>query len=489
MSKTVKKILCVVSLCLISLVSVSCSTGNHNMNYYPEYTGGESYLELEEKGFTLTEENNKVNVSLDSSNAAYSNIRRMINGGMNIPKDAVNIEQMLNYFNYSYVNNSDEQLESFLEIAKCPWNDENMLLAYAVKAKDFVIEDEKPNNFVFLLDVSGSMYSENKLPLMINAFKLLIDNLNDEDRVSIVTYAGSEKVLVEGAFGYEKPKLSAIISDLEASGSTAGSQGIKTAYKLAERFYIEGGNNRVFLATDGDFNVGISSIDGLEKFISEKRSTGVYLSLFGFGEGNLRADTMDTLAQAGNGNYYYIDSILEAQKVFVEELGGTLQTVAKDAKSQLEFNKDVVEKYRVIGYENKILTDEEFEDSETDAGEIGAGHTTICLVEFKLREGIELASNEVIVSSTLRYKDVLDGERNKEIVKTCNFIENSPSDNFLFASAVAEFGLILRDSMYKADASLESVYDRVNQEKFTSDSYKKEFSELVKKVIENNENN
>ena len=482
-----KKILGIISLCLLCLGVASCSKGYGPSGMYDsadKFYPSEDYLELDEKGFTLTEDNPRVNVSLDSSNAAYSNIRRMINNEYVIYKDSVNIEQMLNYFNYSYENTSNEQLDSFLEIAKCPWNEGNMLLAYAVKAKDFVIEESKPNNFVFLLDVSGSMYSENKLPLMINAFKILIDNLNDNDRVSIVTYAGSERVLVEGAYGYEKPKLSAIINDLTAGGSTAGSKGIQTAYQLAEKYYIEGGNNRVFLATDGDFNVGIYSTTALKTFISAKRLTGVYLSLFGFGEGNLKSSTMDTLAQAGNGNYYYIDSILEAQKVFVDELGGTLQTVAKDAKSQLEFNASVVEKYRVIGYENKILTDEEFEDSETDAGEIGAGHTTICLVEFTLKDGVSLTGEETIVKSILRYKDVLDNELNKELIKECKNITNSPSDNFLFASGVAEFGLILRNSSYKENASLESVYERVNQEKFTKDPYKKEFAELVLKVKE-----
>lgn len=485
-----KKIIGIFSICLSILLLFACSTKNDansslNGSMAPsvskDFYDNEEYLELNEKGFIKTEENNKVNVSLDSSNAAYSNIRRMINNGVKIQKDSVNIEQMLNYFNYSYTNTSNEQLDSFLEIAECPWKSQNMLLAYAIKAKDFTVEDRKPCNFVFLLDVSGSMYSQDKLPLMVNAFKLLIDNLDDNDRISIVTYASSDAVLVDGAYGYEKPKLSAIISDLEAGGSTAGSKGIKTAYELASKYYIEGGNNRVFLATDGDFNVGISSTNELEKFISKKRETGVYLSLFGFGQGNLKSTTMDTLAQAGNGNYYYIDSILEAQKVFVNEIGGTLQTVAKDAKAQLEFNKEVVEQYRVIGYENKILTDEEFNNSETDAGEIGAGHTTICLIEFTLKDGIELQGEE-IVKSTLRYKDVIDNELNKELVKQCNTISLEPSDNFLFASAVAEFGLLLRQSEYKADASFKNVYDRVNYNRFTADPYKKEFVELVLKV-------
>lgn len=470
-------LLVVISLlgCLTSCMSASDM--NSFIEYYPE--DSESYLELEEKGFVETSENNKVNVSLDSSTAAYSNLRRVIKDGGIVHKDMVNIEQMINYFNYSYVNDTSEQLTSFLEIGDCPWNENNKLLSVAIKAKDFELNNNTRNNFVFLLDVSGSMYSADKLPLMVESFKILIDSLKDDDRISIVTYASREEVLLDGGYGYEKNKISAIISDLEAGGATAGSDGIKTAYKLAEKYYIEGGNNRVFLATDGDFNVGISSIDGLERFIEKKRESGVYLSLFGFGTGNLHSSTMDTLASAGNGNYYYIDSILEARKVFIETLGGTLMTLAKDAKAQVEFNSEIVEKYRVIGYENKMLTNEEFDSNETDAGEIGAGHTVICLIEVVLKDDVVITGEDEIVKSTLRYKDVLDAQLDKEVVTTCNKITSDSSNDFVFASAVAEFGLILRDSKYKADASYDSILSRVNNSTFTIDVYKKEFCELV----------
>lgn len=482
-----KKFLAVLSIVCILFV-VSCSAANKGDfmggGYYESAPGAEDYLELQEQGFINTADNNKLNVSMDSSNAAYSNIRKRINNGYLPTSDSVNIEQMLNYFNYSYVNNSDEQLQSFLELGDCPWNEESKLLTVAIKAKEYEIENKKPNNFVFLLDVSGSMYSEDKLPLMINAFKILIDNLADEDRVSIVTYAGSERVLLDGGYGYEKTKISAIISDLEAGGSTAGSAGIKTAYELASKHFIEGGNNRVFLATDGDFNVGIRSTGELEKFISEKRETGVYLSLFGFGVGNYHGSTMDTLAQAGNGQHYYIDSILEAQKVFISELGGTLQTVAKDAKAQIEFNKEVVEKYRVIGYENKILTDQEFENSETDAGEIGAGHTTICVVEVVLKEEVDLLVEQSYAKCTLRYKDVLDSELNKEVINECNKYEEENSNDYIWAISVVEFGLLLRDSNYKGSASYQAIINRVKKPEFTSDIYKEEFCQLVLKAAE-----
>lgn len=475
-------------VCLLMSL-VGCSSANKGGGIYmPESTfSEEEYLALDETGFVNTDVNNKLNVSMDSSNAAYSNIRKRLNLGYLPVGDSVNIEQMLNYFTYSYKNESDEQLQSFLELSDCPWNSENKLLSVAIKAKEIEIENKAPSNFVFLLDVSGSMYSEDKLPLMINAFKILIDNLDDNDRVSIVTYAGSDKVLLEGAYGYEKTKISAIISDLEAGGSTAGSRGIKTAYELAEKYFIEGGNNRVFLATDGDFNVGIRSTEALKRFISEKRESGVYLSLFGFGMGNYHGSTMDTLAQAGNGNHYYIDSILEAQKVFVTELGGTLQTVAKDAKAQIEFNPEVVEKYRVIGYENKILSDEEFENTETDAGEIGAGHATICLVEVKIKDNINLEEEQLFASCKLRYKDVLDSEMSKEIINELKQYQVNPSSDFYFASAVAEFGLFLRKSQYAPEASLDSVLENINKGyhiDHQSDVYKEEFYQLVLKAKE-----
>lgn len=485
MFKKISKILCV--LCFI-LCLASCAAKNGGMGmagmggFAPEMS--EEYLELNEKGFINTAENNKLNVSMDSSNAAYSNIRKRINMGYKPDVNSVNIEQMLNYFNYSYENNSNEQLQSFMELSDCPWNSENKLLSVAIKAKEVIIENKTPSNFVFLLDVSGSMATPDKLPLMINAFKILIDNLGDEDRVSIVTYAGSDKVLLEGAYGYEKTKISAIITDLEANGSTAGSAGIKTAYEIAQKYYIEGGNNRVFLATDGDFNVGISSMDGLKQFISQKRQSGIYLSLFGFGTGNYHGSTMDTLAQAGNGNHYYIDSILEAQKVFVSELGGTLQTVAKDAKTQIEFNPKVIEKYRVIGYENKILTDQEFEDSETDAGEIGAGHSVICLVEVKLHDSINVEEEQLFATCKLRYKDVLDGELNKEVANEIKTYSKTPSTNFYFASAVAEFGLFLRGSEYALGASLDSALENVIKGAYQGDVYKEELYQLIIKAKE-----
>lgn len=482
-----KKSCLFVSIVLVVACLVSCSAqggGGYYESMSPS-TGqsSEEYLELKETGYISTENNNKVNLSMDSSNAAYSNIRKRINLNQYPDPDSVNIEQMLNYFNYSYENKTDEALDTFLELSDCPWNEDSKLLQVAIKAKEIEIENPVPCNFVFLLDVSGSMNSSDKLPLMQNAFKLLVDSLKDNDRVSIVTYAGADKVILEGAYGNEKTRINAAISDLYASGSTAGSKGIQTAYNLAEKYFIEGGNNRVFLATDGDFNVGIRSTSALKNFISEKRLTGVYLSLFGFGTGNYHGSTMDTLAQAGNGNHYYIDSILEAQKVFVSELGGTLNTVAKDAKAQIEFNSEVVDKYRVIGYENKHLTDEEFENSETDAGEIGAGHTTVCLIEVVLKEGVDLEAEQHFGKCVLRYKDPSDAEMNKEIIKEISKYESQYSKDFAWASAVAEFGLVLRKSEFAPGASYESILNNIDKAG-TLDVYKEDFRLVVLKASE-----
>ena len=480
-----RKKYCIIFI-LICLLLVGCSgADNGGEAILPNGFSGNEFLELNETGFIDTNKNNKVNLSLDSSNASYSFIRNSINNNHFINKNAVNIEQMLNYFNYSYVNDTEEQLASFMEIGACPWNQDNYLLSVAVKAKELQINNQTPSNFVFLLDTSGSMNQADKLPLMQNAFKLLIDNLGDNDRVSIVTYAGGQHVLLSGAYGSEKTKISAVINDLEASGSTAGSYGIQKAYEIAKQYYIEGGNNRIFLATDGDFNVGITDVNELNSFISSKRDEGIYLSCLGFGYGNLSSATMDTLAQNGNGNYYYIDSILQAQKVFVSELGGTLQTVAKDTKVQVEFNADVVEKYRVVGYENKILTDDQFDNNNTDAGEIGAGHTTVVIIEFSLRDLDYDGYN--IASCILRYKDALNNEVDKEIINRCSNISTNPSLDFIFQASICEFGLVLRNSEYKANASSIAVYNRLNKEEFKYDIYRREFITLVDTYNRNNQ--
>lgn len=444
-----------------------------------ESIDNEEYQEIVEGGFISPTTKPLSSFSLDSSSYAYSNLRRLIKNNYKVNKDAVNIEQMLNYFSYSYKNDTDNALASSIEIAECPWNSENHLALISVNSKDIEMSDSK-NNFVFLIDVSGSMNVENKLGLFKESFKLFMENIGEDDTVSIVTYANGVRVIADGVNGNEKMELIESVEELQASGSTNGSGGIQTAYELAVKHFIEGGNNRVLIATDGDFNVGIRSRNELNEFISNKRETGVYLSVFGYGMGNTKHDTMETLATNGNGNAYYIDSILEAKKVFASELGSVLNTVAKDSKIQVEFNPNVVLKYRLIGFENKGLTQDQFEDTHTDAGEIGAGHTTIAIYEICLKENVD---NEFILKTKLRYKDAQNNDIDVEVInESCEL--TIPSYDFVFASCVVEFGLILRDSDFKGNSSFEHLIALLETVE-VNDVYKLEFKELVLLAYQN----
>ena len=445
---------------LLSCTLTSCAAGGA-MNYAPMNgmymeANTEEYTEIVERGYIDPLDNPLSNFSLDSSSYAYTNLRRMINNNQYIEKDAVVIEQMLNYFNYSYTNDTNEALSSTLELAECPWNEEHNLALISVNAKEIEMKNTK-NNFVFLIDTSGSMSSSNKLGLFQESFRIFSDSLDEDDTVSIVTYANGVRVIANGVNGSEKLKLVEAVDELIAGGGTNGSGGIQTAYDLAMDHFIDGGNNRVLLATDGDFNIGISSQWALNEFISSKRNKGVYLSVFGYGFGNNKHNTMETLAKNGNGNAYYIDSILEAKKVFVSELGSVLNTVAKDSKIQVEFNPNKVNKYRLLGYENSMLTNDQFEDENTDAGEIGAGHTTIAMYEIELKDN---DVNEFIYKTKLRYLDTSDN-LNKEVTNELNEI-NIASNDFMFASSVVEFGLILRDSQYKGNSTYIHLIELLN---------------------------
>ncbi len=481
-----KRFLCLLSLCFVLLMT-ACAAGMGGYDYYNGEAAldenGEAYIEIDERGYQDPKNNPLSSFSLDSSSYAYSNIRRLINNNSYISKDAVVIEEMLNYFNYSYENNTENALATTLELARCPYNEKNHLALISVNSKDIEIPNMK-NNFVFLIDTSGSMNSDNKLGLFQESFKLLVNAVDENDTVSIVTYANGVRIVAEGVNGGNKAELVRMVDSLVASGSTNGSGGIQKAYDIASKYFIDGGNNRVLLATDGDFNVGITTTGGLNDFISSKRKTGIYLSVFGFGMGNTQHDKMNTLAQKGNGNAYYIDSLLEAKRVFVEELGATLNTVAKDAKIQVEFNPEYVAKYRLIGFENKMLTEEEFEDSNTDAGEIGEGHSVIAVYEITLKE--EVAS-DYIFRTKLRYRDV-QINLDVEVTDSINHV-TSMSEDFKFASCVAEFGLLLRNSNFKGDASyyhLLSVLERLD---FSDDYHKEEFFELVKRAHQNQQIN
>ena len=331
----------------------------------------EEYNAIKENSYMSVAANPLSTFSIDVDTASYTNLRRMINDGDYIDTDAIRIEEMINYFNYDYpAPNAGEPFSVNTEMADCPWNDETKLLLIGLQAEEIDMSERAPMNVVFLIDVSGSMYDEDKLPLVQKSFSLLTENLTPQDRVSIVTYAGSDRVVLEGADGNNKEEIIEAINAREAGGSTAGADGINTAYEIAEKYFISGGNNRIVLATDGDLNVGISSESELTKLVEKKRETGVFLSVLGFGTGNIKDNKMEALADNGNGNYAYIDSVLEAKKVLVEEMGGTLFTIAKDVKFQVEFNPQYVSEYRLVGYENRLMNDQDFYDDTKDAGEI-----------------------------------------------------------------------------------------------------------------------
>ncbi|MDE6053202.1 MAG: VWA domain-containing protein, partial [Lachnospiraceae bacterium] len=364
----------------------------------------EEYNAVEEPGFQSVANNPLSTFSADVDTASYSNIRRMIEAGYSldaIPSGAVRIEEMLNYFSYDYrLPKKNEPFGVTTVLGDCPWNGDAKLLQIGLKTKEIDFSEAPDSNLVFLLDVSGSMYTDDKLPLLQKSFSMLVQELDRKDTVSIVTYAGSDRVILEGESGEHKEKIIEAINELEAGGSTNGSAGIETAYALAEQYFIKGGNNRVILATDGDLNVGASSESELHELITKKKESGVYLSVLGFGTGNIKDNKMEILADCGNGNYAYIDSISEAKKVLVEQMGAILVTVAKDVKLQVEFNPAYVKGYRLLGYENRALAAEDFDDDKKDAGEIGAGHMVTALYEI-----IPVDSEQEISETELKYQD------------------------------------------------------------------------------------
>ena len=499
----------ILSFALLMLLA-SCSAGDASMDYgggyYPNYSpkapgsadmggdslSGEGYTEITENAFVNTAENNTSYFSIDANTASYPNLRSLLKGGYNLPKDAVRIEEMLNYFSYDYKTpEGDDILALNASIFDNPYNPETKLLTIGLAAEAVDFSTVK-NNLVFLIDTSGSMFSDEKLPLVQQAFMMLAENLNPEDRVSIVTYAGSQRIALDGAYGYEKAKIMAVIEDLQAGGSTAGAAGITTAYELAEKYFIEGGNNRVILATDGDFNVGVSSTSGLENLISMKRESGVYFSVYGVGRGNLQSEKMETLALKGNGAYSYIDSVKEAKKALVEDIGGSIVTVAKDVKAGITFNPEWIESFRLIGYENKLLTEDEFNDSNTDAGELGSGHTLTVVYEIKMKNDDWLAYDTVLnfADVIIKYKATEnvggDAAEEQEIrLGITNGDFGLPTEQELFIASVIEFGLILRDSEYKAEANLEELITQLENLDLSGDEFKAELRELVKMYAEN----
>lgn len=478
------------------------SQGNLAYRYQQAYGtedyNAEEYRYISENGYKTVADEPLSTFSVDVDTAAYSNVRRMLRQGTAVLADAVRIEEMINYFDYDYPEPEGEDPFSVTtEYSVCPWNEENRLLLIGLQAKEIDFDNRPASNFVFLLDVSGSMYSDDKLPLVQKSFGMLAENLTENDRVSIVTYAGYESVVLDGMPGNRTAEIVDALDSLEAGGSTAGAAGIQKAYELAERHFIPGGNNRVILATDGDLNVGITSEGELTRLIQEKKKSGVHLSVLGVGTGNLKDNKMEALADNGDGNYNYLDSIYEAKRVLVDEMGGTLITVAKDVKIQVEFNPAFVAGYRLVGYENRLLDKEDFHNDAVDAGEIGAGHTVTALYEI-VPAGAEmtggtglkyqtapkpegLTDSSELLTVSLRYK-APNGNTSKLMshpVQADSFQQTLPA-NLRFAAAVAEFGMVLRDSEHKGSADYESVMALAEPcVNMWSDSYRKEFLELV----------
>lgn len=444
--------------------------------------------------------------SLDVDTASYANIRKKLLSGYSlsgIDPSEVRIEEMLNYFDYDFKAPSRNKLFSiYTEIGDCPWNDESKVMMVGMKTKEADDFERKPSNLVFLLDVSGSMSDEDKLPLLQQAFEMLSNELTSEDRVSIVTYASNDEVLLEGVKGNQKRKIMDTLWSLNAGGSTNGSDGIITAYELAQDYFIEGGNNRVIMATDGDLNVGITSDEELKEFIAEKRDTGVYLSILGFGSGNYQDQKMESLADTGNGNYSYIDSEKEAYKVLVEEISSTLSIVAKDVKMQVEFNPEQIKEYRLIGYETRLLEAQDFYDEKKDAGELGYGHCVVALYEIVPTGSTEiplkyqsknyktnssgLSKDDECCNVKISYKNIDTDEANIfEVPVKGTQSEKNPSDDFVFATSVAQFGLLLEDngSYYNDEENnlqqeIRTIIKKLKKADY-DDSYKEEFIELL----------
>lgn len=463
---------------------------------------GEEYASLIENPFELTKSQPISTFSIDVDNASYSNIRRMINEGQKVDKNSVRIEEMVNYFKYNYPQPQNGHPFSInTEYSDSPWNTKHKLLKIGLQGKTVPMNNLPPSNIIFLIDTSGSMADENKLPLLKESLKILLNQLRPQDKVGIVAYAGSAGVVLPSTSASEKGEILEAFNKLEAGGSTAGGEGIELAYKLAKENFIKGGNNRVVLATDGDFNVGTSSVANLETLIEEKRKSGIFLTCLGYGMGNYKDDKMETLADKGNGNYAYIDNLQEASKFLGKEFAGNIYTIAKDVKVQIEFNPKFVKSYRLIGYENRKLRNEDFSNDKIDAGELGSGHTVTALYEiipanvdseFLPQEGkLKYSSNaeskgfgEELATVKFRYKKP-DGDKSTEIsqiVKNSGLGISLASPDFKFASSVAWFGLVLRDSKLIKNKNLNAVETLAKEGKSRDeDGYRSEFIKLVQK--------
>ncbi len=489
--------------------SVSGTTAGHykmskekNARYSNQKTNfnTEEYSRIYDNEFKDSKKDPLSTFSIDVDKASYSNVRRMLNQNQMPQPDAVRIEEMINYFSYNYpkpVNNQPFSITT--EYTDCPWNKNHQLIHIGLQGKQIELDNLPANNLVFLLDVSGSMNTDDKLPLLKSGLRLLVEQMRPQDKVAIVVYAGAAGVVLPSTSGNQKEKIYDALEKLEAGGSTAGGEGIVLAYKTAKENFLIKGNNRIILATDGDFNVGVSGEGELTRLIEKQGEDGVFLSVLGFGTGNYKDSKMEQLADKGNGNYAYIDNILEAKKVLVKEMGGTLLTIAKDVKLQIEFNHAKVKAYRLVGYENRLLNNEDFNDDKKDAGELGSGHTVTAIYEIIPAGSTELVasidnlkyqettthtetkSNEVMTIK-FRYKE--PKESTSQLITHIVLDKKTPfstaSENCKFASAVAQFGMLLRDSKFKGNSNFKTIIALAKEAKGKDDEgYRAEFIKLV----------
>ena len=488
----------IVYVCLLlaaAIVLPSCSASAPDMaadtkasayNYYPEKPG-ENFSEkeeLSENEFIKTADNAVSTFSADVDTASYTYLRRKLKStqtlsGLKSGSENIRTEELINYFKYDSKEPENGELFGVgAKLIECPWNNENALLIMGLKTAEAQVKTS--NNLVFLIDVSGSMNSEDKLPLLQKSFSYLLSALDEDDTVSIVTYASGEELILDGCPGNQPETIQNAIDSLHASGATNGEAGLKKAYETAEKHYRQNGNNRIILASDGDLNVGIATPEEIEKFVSEKRAAGVYISVFGFGYGNYRDSIMEKIADCGNGVYYYIDAAEEAEKVFCDELLSTLYTVAEDVKLQITFNPETVAEYRLIGYENRMMKTEDFYNDEKDAGEVGAGHAVTVCYELKLNE---TEDNDKLFDFSVRYKKPgaeqslqNDYEINYSQAKT----ERDADTNFI--AALCELSMLLHNSKYGENVTLSTVKNIFSAFDYSNDRYKSQLAELIKRV-------
>lgn len=477
--------------------------GNSNRAYGYAYTAQEAntenYHHIAENGYKDATKDPLSTLSIDVDRASYSNVRRFLKQGQLPPADAVRVEEMINYFPYKYsAPKTGEPFSITTNLASCPWNAKHRLIRVGIQGKEIERSEMKRNNLVFLVDVSGSMSSPDKLPLLKSGLRLLVDQMKADDRIALVAYAGAAGLVLPPTDGRHKEQIIEALDRLESGGSTAGGAGIKLAYDVAREYFLKDGNNRIVLATDGDFNVGVSSEGELQRMIEKERESGVFLTVLGFGTGNLKDATMEMLADKGNGNYAYIDNLLEAKKTLVNEMGGTLITIASDVKIQIEFNPAFVKAYRLVGYENRLLNAEDFNDDKKDAGELGSGHTVTALFEIipagsdesvpgidalkYQTKVVQSGSGDEVMTIKFRYKE--PGTANSKLI--VNVLKDdikhlsTMGEDFQFASAVAEFAMLLRNSEYKGSANYAEIKELALAGKGKDENgYRAEFIQLV----------